>query len=250
MRVIWHVLIILIIYFKPPLVFANEVNIVTGDDYFPFTDYSYPGGGIANQIIIKSLLKSGIEAKITRKPWARGLQDTLHGTYIATFPYLKSKDREVLFTYSSPLYAISQFFYYKKGRVLDFSKRQIFCNPAGWTVMDPINKMLRADLISMETTSGLDICAKMILADRVDFFVANQFIVQNMRLPSFIKKQLDKKLIKNAQVYEYLIVSKSNKDGVKFLMQFEDGLRKIKDDGEYYCIIQALQEVASKNCTQ
>lgn len=219
--------------------FAQEVKLVTGDGYPPFVDSRHPKGGIASQIIVESLKSVGVEALIERRPWVRGYAETLNGNFVATFPYLKSESRERDFYYSSPLYKINQYYFYKKNKDLNLSEKQVLCNPIGWTLSNEMKEKVKSGLLRLEEPVDLYGCVRMVLAGRADFFIANRFILENIKVIAAIKEGLAKRLACSEPIYEYLIVSKKIKN-TDFLKKFEFGLEKFKKSNEYLRLIDTI----------
>ena len=87
---------------------AAPVQLVTGDDYAPFTDRELPQGGMLTELVQQALLQAGHQPKLSWLPWKRGYQATLRGQFDVTFPYLKTAEREADYLFSAPLYEITQ----------------------------------------------------------------------------------------------------------------------------------------------
>lgn len=220
---------------------AKEIKLVTGNDYAPFTDYSSFEGGVANQIITKSLKHVGISVEIERRPWSRGYQDTLNDRYLGAFPYLKTDEREKDFYYSSPLYSVQQFYFHRKGFHIDLSKKQTLCSPLGWTINNSLKSKTHNSKAKIETPIDMYACVRMVLAGRADFFVANKYIVQNMKISPLLKWRLDKTPVNGGMIDEFLIIRKQSIYSVDFLNNFEIGFEKLKESGEYYRLLQSIE---------
>ena len=64
---------------------AAPVQLVTGDDYAPFTDRELPQGGMLTELVQQALLQAGHQPKLSWLPWKRGYQATLRGQFDATW---------------------------------------------------------------------------------------------------------------------------------------------------------------------
>lgn len=88
-----------------PTVNAEPVRLVTGNDYYPYADGDLPEGGITGAIVRAAYEDAGHSiAKIDFKPWTRAYQETLHGKYTATFPWMESPERRREMLFSDPIF--------------------------------------------------------------------------------------------------------------------------------------------------
>ena len=116
---------------------AERLQLVTGDDYAPFTGQTLPKRGLATEIVQTALREMGHESTVTFRPWKRGYAETLSGRYFATFPYGKNETREAEFFYSKPLYIFGLYFFARADSDVEFKEDkdlqgQKVCMPLGF----------------------------------------------------------------------------------------------------------------------
>lgn len=100
---------------------AQEL-IVTGE-WKPFVSAKMDGGGFTTEIIQHALLESGIDVRIELEPmpWTRCEAMVKDGKALATFPYMKTEERQQHYTFSEPIAMSRNVFFYIKERNPDFA---------------------------------------------------------------------------------------------------------------------------------
>ena len=83
----------------------NELHLVTGNDFKPWSDQSLPNGGVITEIVQTAFKQIGITTTIEWLPWKRGYHSVASGQYgdYGTFPYSYSSARAVNVYYSIPI---------------------------------------------------------------------------------------------------------------------------------------------------
>lgn len=143
--------IFLLTFFQCAYASDFSAQVVTGNDYHPFTDEKLPDGGIYTYIVKKILNGMNAKYKIDFLPWARGYELVKKGKYDLTFPYIKTDQRqkEVLYSaqplMSAHVYLITNLKEKNNNKnSLDEFKGSVFCNPIGYaqepSIQDKINK--------------------------------------------------------------------------------------------------------------
>ena len=88
---------------EAPITLQNEINVTTGEGYFPYVDNNFMLGGWSRALVQQTFLTMGHELSVEILPWARGLKWTLEGTFLGTFPYVYSAERAEQFLFSKAI---------------------------------------------------------------------------------------------------------------------------------------------------
>ncbi|HBM14284.1 MAG TPA: amino acid ABC transporter substrate-binding protein, partial [Rhodospirillaceae bacterium] len=64
---------------------AQAIDVVTGNNYFPYSDERLPNGGLGTLLVTAIIEKMGVPVTVTFLPWDEGYQQTLSGRFVATF---------------------------------------------------------------------------------------------------------------------------------------------------------------------
>jgi polar amino acid transport system substrate-binding protein len=218
---------------------AEPVRLVTGDDYAPFTGKALPDGGMLTQVVKAAFQQSNAVISLSWRPWKRGYQKTLSGDYDATFPYVRTEEREALFLYSQPLYIVEQHIFSRAGDVLEIAdlpsmQGRRFCYPLGWQPPAVIQQLLDAGQIIRHSPPGLNECARLLLLGRADFFISDRHLgetaIKLIGVPAEQFRRSDSAISRSPL---HLLVPRSNPRGAAIIEQFNLGLAALHASGDY-----------------
>lgn len=222
---------------------ADTIHLVTGNNYPPFTDENLPGGGMISEIVGLAFKKVGYQAQIAFRPWKRGYEETKKGSFVATFPYIKTEERLKDFYYSQPITTVyTRVFVVKNSPIRelqDLTGRRI-CVPLGYGVAEKFSEMLKQGLFNAESTPvDLAGCLRMMLSGRKDFFIINEINGWATIRKTFNTTENFRTLEATFQEEtHHLIVSKTTADGARLLKAFDRGLDQLREDGTLDMIIK------------
>ncbi|QNM98477.1 substrate-binding periplasmic protein [Chitinimonas koreensis] len=224
---------------------ADSLSLVTGNDYAPFADSKLPNGGLAAEVAVKAFAESKTEVKLDWSPWARGYEEAKSGRYAATFPYVKSAEREKDFIYSAPIYEIQQRAFAKPGSKFDFGHvaslaGSTVCVPLGWAPSASLLPLIKSGQIKKSEPKDISTCAQMVAAGRADYFVTDQFqgrtAIKGANLPADA-------LTASSVVLEsetlHLIAGRATPQGRSVIAAFDKGLETLRKNGGYDRIVAA-----------
>lgn len=152
---------------------AKAVELVTGNNYFPYTDERIPGGGLASVLVKAVFEQMGLQANLTFASWPDGYQATKEGRYLATFPYIRTQEREAEFLYSDELFAVRPhvFMNYRNAPGLtqpsDLAGK-ILCVPQGWGVDDYLKDVVASGQLRVYDKTSVVGCFKLLRDGKVD----------------------------------------------------------------------------------
>lgn len=228
---------------------ADEVRLVTGDDYVPFTGKTLPGGGLMTQVVQAALAESGLHSTLDWLPWNRGYLEARRGSYDATFPYIHSAQREAEFLYSAPLFSAEQHLFSRAEDALELvdlpqQKGRRLCYPLGWQPPEIIRQMLVQEVMSRHSPQGLNECARLLLLKRDDLFIADirlgESALRSTGAPLTAFHRSESILGRNTL---HLIVPRSHPRAAELIDRFNSGLIELQESGEYQRLIDKyLQE--------
>lgn len=232
---------------------ASPLRLVSGEDYAPYADSALANGGMLSEVVVTALGSIGYQPSLAWQPWKRGYQATLRGGYDATFPYLKSSEREAEFLYSEPLYEATQRIFTRRGMMLEPDDLRRFigkrlCSPLGWLPPAALKPLLEQDQLQRHEPPDLITCAKLLALGRDDFFVADSLLGQQaIRLSGIDPNDFESSRAVVSRHGLYLIVPRNHPQAAQLIRDFNQGLRKLMANGEYQRIIQAHRDHAPAN---
>lgn len=232
---------------------ASPLRLVSGEDYAPYAGSTLVNGGMLSEVVVAALSRVDYQPSLAWKPWKRGYQATLKGGYDATYPYLKSSEREAEFLYSEPLYEVTQRVFTRRGMMLEpddlrrFTGKRL-CYPLGWLPPAALKPLLEQDQLQRHEPPDLITCAKLLALGRDDFFVADSLLGQQaIRLSGIDPDDFESSQAVVSRHSLYFIVPRHHPQAAQLIRDFNHGLRKLMASGEYQRIIQAHRDHAPAN---
>lgn len=237
-RLLIHLLLSL-----PIVAQADSLRLVSGNDYAPFTGQQLPGGGMLTQMVQAALTARHIGSSVDWRPWNRGYLMTLQGEYDATFPYVHTTEREREYFYSAPLFVSEQHLFSRAGEVFEPDDLAVLtgtriCYPLGWQPPPAIRQMIEDGHLTRHSPNGLDECARLLLLNRDDFFVADlrlgeAAIRATGEPPNRFRRS--RSLFSGSALH--FIVPRNHPRAEELIGDFNAGLAVLHKNGEYQRII-------------
>lgn len=218
---------------------AQPLALVTGEDYPPFVDARLPGGGLAVQLVQRVVRQMGTTLTLETAPWRRGYEETLRGRYDATFPYVKTAERERDFLYSDPLFNVRPVVFVPAGRRFPYGgpadlQGRRACVALGYAPPEALQRMIDAGQVERVTAPSAAACPGLLAASRADFFV------QDLRIGSALiaKVGLTQTVIPVSEppfsISEiHFILPRSRADAGALLARFNAALAQVRASGDY-----------------
>ena len=222
---------------------AAPLRLVTGYDYAPFTGQELPGGGMLTQVVQAALDERGLAYSLNWRPWNRGYLRTLQGEFDATFPYIKTPQREAEYLYSEALFVAQQHIYSRADDPIELDQPSTLhgrrlCYPLGWQPPKVLQELLDQGQLNRHSPAGLTECARLLLLGRDDFFISDLRLGETaLRLsgndPARFRRSSS--AISNSTLH--LIVPRNHPQGAQLIEQFNLGLAALQANGRYQQLI-------------
>jgi len=231
----------------PAMAWADEpLRLVTGTGYPPFSDETLPEGGLATAIVKAAFDAAGLGYTIDIIPWKRGYAQTVDTAPDATFPYTPTEARHEAVLYSDPLFELPvQIFSAASAPIIFHGPPDVLgktiCEPIGFVEYWPFADMIRADRLTLLETHSLASCARNIVDGRAQFIVATPLVANYAAKAAGVEGRL----VALGDVLTtdtlHLVVGKANKRATEILDAFNDGLRKIRENGRFDAIVKPTE---------
>jgi polar amino acid transport system substrate-binding protein len=215
------------------------IHLATGNDYLPFSDESLPGRGLATQLVEAVLSRASIPYTIDFTAWNRAEKGVESGRWIATFPYIRTPEREAKFVYSEPMFRITTQLFVRLGSTLKVEKLDdleglTLCKPIGYAVEETLVPLVIAGKVKVETTPDMEACLRMLRAGRVDAIPESEYTfwptVDKLFAGDVGGFEVLDYVIQESTLH--LIVSRKNPQADRLLEIFDATLREMRSNGE------------------
>lgn len=218
----------------------NTVLLTTGPDYYPLTDIRRPDGGRATRIVSAVFKSMGKDVVIDWLPWKRGFQMTKTGKYGATFPYLKTSERERDFYFSDVLTQEESLLWTRTGSPLTINnpssfKKAKICAGVGYAsvIEETLKPVINLKDVEIFRPQNRESCMLMLAAGRVDAISG----LKDEIMPIIEANDLAGKVTVSAKPIKtvaFHLIAPKGKPGSRALIQdFNRALKEIQADGSY-----------------
>ena len=190
---------------------------------------------------------------MTWLPWKRGYLETSQSKHAATYPYVRTAEREQDFLYSEPLYTFSQRLYSRADELFEPDnlaalKGKRFCYPLGWQPPAEIQQMVDNGELSRHSPMTLAACAELLLRTRDDFFLANP-VLGDQALLQVGEQAQHLRFSTNSFPTNtlHLIISHHYPQAKSLMSSFNQGLAMLYEGGDYEQLIKSYFQTLEAN---
>jgi len=236
---------------------ANAVGLrlVTGADYPPYAGPDLPHGGMATELVLAAFEAAGRPLEpIEFLPWKRGYQAVLDGQFDATFPYVDTPSRRRAMLFSAPLYDIEIWPVFRADRMHSYSGPDsliglTLCQPVGYAPPTALQQMIDTGLLRLVQPATMPLCARQLLAGRVDLLVNSIPLFNTIVRPEWHGGPAlllgDHPVVDNPL---FLLTALGNPQGPQIMADFAQGLALLRANGRYQAIVD--RQIAAASSTQ
>lgn len=227
---------------------AEVLHLATGDDYAPFTGTALPGQGMLTQVVRAALAEQGMAMTLDWLPWNRGYLKTRLGEYDATFPYVRSAEREAEFLYSAPIYQTEQYLFSRAEDALEVADLTVkagrrLCHPLGWQPATMVQQLIDDGILVRHSPLGLRECAQLLLLQRDDLFIADlQLGNSALRSTGAEPSAFHRSQTAFRGNTLHFIVPRQHPRAAELIERFNRGLEALKVRGDYQRLIERYVE--------
>ncbi|MCZ4279965.1 transporter substrate-binding domain-containing protein [Kiloniella laminariae] len=217
---------------------ATELKLVTGN-YPPYTTEQRKGGGLVTEVVRHVFSHMGYETSVDFLPWKRGYVLAERGDFVATFPYLRTKEREAAFFFSDPVIEWrSKVFVHRKANI-DFENLSDLaglteCLPHHYGGLEQLDRMYAANEIRRIRPPFIKSCWLMVLKGRADFFIEDIFVA-GMARREYLGKDREQVVDIGSFVsvdLGYVIFPRGLPGSEMRVQSFNQSLQELTDQGE------------------
>ena len=239
-----------------------ELTLLTGGNYLPFTDKSWPGEGMVTELVNAALELSPSPVPYAiawEDDWSRHLFPLLdQKTYDMGFPWLKpdcaatpDNERCKNFHFSEPLMDLPIMLFKREGSDFAYESDadvigKRLCRPAGYFTHDldrADRRWLAEGKITLVQPESPEACFEQLMADKVDAVTVNVFLGASKIVAMGLRGRvvpLDQPL---SREHLHVIISKTHWRGTTHLYRINAGLAALRDSGRYNEIVSRHLEI-------
>lgn len=235
---------------------VERINLVTGDDYAPFTDRKLPGGGMLAELVQRAMEEAAPAEGFAIhwvNDWDAHLGTLLEqGLVDMSFPWsrpaceiLPDDYRCQTFEFSQPLFEILELGYFDSARPVAFDKDsdmegRTLCRVAGYSTheLDKDGRnWVKDGKITLERPDKVGDCFQMLVDGKVDVVQIDEFAgkaaIKEMGLTDRVQTLPRPISVEPLNV----LIHKGNPRAAELVGIIDAGLAKLREKGEYQKIV-------------
>ena len=235
----------------------QKINLLTGDDFEPFTGKNLHNGGLLTDLVNTAMIKASPERGFAIHwvdDWSSHFDPLLSNALLDIgFPWYKPNCTELPDNYrcknllfSDPLFETLTLMFADSARPVSFAKEEdlfgkSICRPKGYDTSifnENGRNWLREEKITLVVAATPGDCFDLVLEGTADGVVLNEFTGRN--------KMKEMGIVERIQVVpepisiqsHHVVVHKSHPQAQELLDIVNRGLRGIREDGSYQAIVE------------
>lgn len=223
---------------------AEKIALTTGQDNPPFTDSTRPDGGIGTRLVLDVFRSMGTQTRLDWLPWRRGFSLTRRGVYQASFPYLRTAERERDFLYSDPIFTDFSYLWTRADDAIGPDdpgrfKGKTICVPQGFQspLLDLLAAMIARDEVKLVRTDSPEKCVQMLAAGRVDALSGQESEIAIPIRTLGLAGRIVHDPAPLARLDFHVIFPRESAGAVDLQSRFNATLRRMKEDGRYAALM-------------
>jgi polar amino acid transport system substrate-binding protein len=240
-----------ILIFSTGNLYAETVVLGNGE-WKPYQSEELKNGGFCTDVVRKAFDKEGIdtEFKWYGSAWKRAFSEASENKIDGTLVWSHKDEREEVMYYSKEavLSGKKDFIYFLKNGEKFNSVEDLYGKRVGgvlgYTYGPEIDKALEDGKFTIDRTNSEEKNFKKLLLGRVDCLIAGQNVAEeilNDKLSKDEKNKITKSEKPTRVVTYHLLLNKKNPGNKKRMETFDQGLKKIKDEGVYDDLVNKLE---------
>ena len=228
---------------------AQEMVTISTGEWAPFLSEHREYGGIAARIVTAAFNAVDLDVvyRWYGESWERAKQDALHGKVDLSALWYHTEDRARVFTFTDPVIDVATVFFHHKDAPFDWKSldaidaSKVIGVTRGYSYGQEFDAAKETGLFRHEVADRDTLNFRKLLRRRIDAFVIGELVGHDILSRSFNPSErmaLAVHPLKISKAPMFLIAARDNPQATPLLARFNDGLRSLRDSGEYEAIMR------------
>ena len=227
---------------------AQDTVTVSNGEWAPFLSEHLPYGGVATRIVTAAFAAAGVDVEYRwyGDSWERAKRDAEHGQVDFSAVWYRNEDRARKFLFTDSVIDVAIVFFYHKDSPFDWddfdtiAPDEVIGVTRGYSYTAEFDAAKQAGMFTHEVADRDILNFRKLLRRRIDAFVIGELVGHDILMQNFSPAEVatlsvHPKKISGAPMY--VIMSKNHPRAQTLLARFNEGLRLLRDSGEYDAIL-------------
>jgi len=217
---------------------TEELRLVTGDSFPPFSDRELTDGGLITEVVRRSFTHAGYRnVDVIWRSWLKGYEMTVTGEVDGTFPYAFTRTRGKSVLFSDPITNLTAYGWFANAGEgyydhLDLVGKTL-CLPLGHAELGNTGRLFASGQAARVSPPDMKTCFKLLAAGRVDSVVAPvpeaHAAIQSAGLSIEDFDHIEEGL---SDMPLHFVVGRSHPNAEIIIRDFNAALEKLRETGE------------------
>ena len=228
---------------------AQGTVTISNGEWAPFLSEHLPHGGIATHIVTAAFVAVGlnVEYRWYGDFWERAKRDTELGKVDFSAVWYHTEERARKFAFTDPVIDVATVFFYHKDSPFDWdgldtiAPGKVIGVTRGYSYTAEFDAAKQAGRFRYEVADRDILNFRKLLRRRIDTFVIGELVGRDILRRSFSSTEVAALAVHPKKIDEapmYLITSKNHPRAPALLARFNEGIRLLRDNGEYEAILR------------
>lgn len=228
---------------------SQQTVRITSGEWAPYCSQNLEDYGLALCIITEAFAKEGVKVEYSFFPWDQAMNKAQTIEWDGSAAWFRSQEREQNFYISDPVVMSGYvFFYLKKNKfdwkTMDDLKKYKIGATKGYDYGKAFQEAEKQGIIHVERLAKDEMNFDNLLKGKIDIFPEDMDVGTNIlynRYPyyTYVDVTTHPKRLREDPLY--LLLSKSNAKNKKLMELFNNGLKKLKESGDYERCVLAFR---------
>lgn len=222
---------------------AAPIELVTGNNYFPYADQSLPQGGLAAAIVTRVFAEMGFEARYAFEGWDEGYAHARDGHYIATFPYVVTPARKRDFLFTQALFDVRPTLFWNVERrhrfmeIGDLAGKSL-CVPDGWAVDTYLVPLVNTGQVTRVGAPSMRACFQKMYDGAVDLVSADRRVGGALAATVDKREWTKNRRFSDESNSNHLMFTRKHPQAAQWVRTFDETLTGLRESGALYTLIR------------
>ena len=228
---------------------AQDTVTISNGEWAPFLSEHLPFGGIATRIVTAAFVAAGVDVEYRwyGDAWERAKRDMEHGEVDFSAVWYHTEERAKKFRFTDPVIDVATVFFYHKDSPFDWdyidtiAPDKVIGVTRGYSYTAEFDAAKRAGKFRHEVADRDILNFRKLLRRRIDAFVIGELVGHDILKQSFSPSEIAALAVHPKKISEasmYVLISRNHPRAPTLLARFNEGLRLLKDRGEYESIMR------------
>jgi polar amino acid transport system substrate-binding protein len=219
---------------------AEGVVRLTNGEWPPYLSEQLPGYGLASRIVTAAFAQQGIKVEYGFYPWPRSLALAKTKEWNGSLVWVRTAERSRDFNFSDPVIDLSSVFFHLKTMQFKWTTLADLAHYSigvtnGYSYGQPFADAVKQGRLRVEVVPSDELNFRKLLHGRIQLFLDNRLAGQALLARIFTPDEASQIVAGSDYVGTRplcLMLNKRQPQNAQLMVQFNAGLKKLRDSGE------------------